>query len=450
MSAALSPELDAQPGEVHEPRGPAATRRLLAYEAALAYVSDGVAFEVGDERFHNTAWARLLGLPRQDPQRPLSWPVRPDQRESATRAIRAGQVFSGEVQLARADGTPIDVDAVALALPSKDGGAPGALWVARDPADAARSQRTLRDALWTAERTIHAAGLGHWWWDEETGLLWASGACLAQWSQPAEPIEAPGLWWLQHVHSDDRPLLAFELSRMLAAGSGRLEMEYRHRAADGHVAWRWLRALAVAGPEGYGRRILGAQLDIDTRRAEEERNRASSLCDSLTGLPNRVVFHDRLAHALRGLSRAADQRVFVLFIDLDAFKPINDRFGHHAGDEVLRQVAVRLQGALRQGDTVARIGGDEFAIVLSCRGPSECEEQVAEIVKRLRASVEGPIPFEGTELRVGASIGIASADSPHTSAETLLRSADHAMYLEKSVRTSRPSSGPMRAVVRSG
>ncbi|MEV6930816.1 EAL domain-containing protein [Dactylosporangium sp. NPDC051485] len=148
--------------------------------------------------------------------------------------------------------------------------------------------------------------------------------------------------------------------------------------------------------------------------------------DALTGLANRVLFHDRLGHAL-ALHQRDGRPLAVLFCDLDDFKAVNDRHGHHAGDRLLRQVADRLRGAVREGDTVARVGGDEFAILLEGAddpgGPAE----------RVMAEVRRPFDLDGETIAVGASVGLveAGAHGPVPSADALLRRADAAMYAGK-------------------
>jgi diguanylate cyclase len=145
--------------------------------------------------------------------------------------------------------------------------------------------------------------------------------------------------------------------------------------------------------------------------------------DSLTGLANRALFHDRLDAALAHTRRYRTETV-VMLVDLDDFKPVNDRFGHAAGDAVLREVAVRLRGCLRETDTVARLGGDEFGVILSAPLPAAVDD----IAARLVAAVRRPCAVEGGEVTVGASIGVAADESGLRPADELLRDADSAMY----------------------
>ncbi len=179
---------------------------------------------------------------------------------------------------------------------------------------------------------------------------------------------------------------------------------------------------ARVGATALARTLL---LAVERHRARAElRHRA--LHDALTDLPNRGLLEDRLKQALA--TRRRDRRpLAVVFADLDAFKPVNDRLGHAAGDHVLLEVARRLQAAVRPGDTVARFGGDEFVVLCAGVGPDE----IAPVTERIRAQVERPILVEQGAVLIGASIGVAFADDG-TSAEELLHRADAAMYEVKS------------------
>jgi diguanylate cyclase (GGDEF)-like protein/PAS domain S-box-containing protein len=168
--------------------------------------------------------------------------------------------------------------------------------------------------------------------------------------------------------------------------------------------------------------------DISERKAFERQLAHQAFHDSVTGLANRALFADRVAHAL---SRRSEERtpIGVMFIDLDDFKTINDSLGHPVGDSVLRQVGERVNAALRPTDTAARFGGDEFAVLLE---DIEGTQHAADIAERLKEAIERPVTAEGKELFVRASIGIClTRPGEATSPEDLLRNADVAMYMAK-------------------
>jgi diguanylate cyclase (GGDEF)-like protein/PAS domain S-box-containing protein len=167
--------------------------------------------------------------------------------------------------------------------------------------------------------------------------------------------------------------------------------------------------------------------DVTERVTLEEHLRHQALHDPLTGLGNRVLFQDRVAHGLSRAERSKDE-VAVVFLDLDNFKEINDSLGHAAGDAVLVQTANRLRTCLRDSDTAARFGGDEFAILLEhARG----EGEVMDVADRISAALSRPLQVEGKDVNLAASIGIARAQ-PQQSADEVLRNADVAMYHAKS------------------
>lgn len=154
--------------------------------------------------------------------------------------------------------------------------------------------------------------------------------------------------------------------------------------------------------------------------------------DSLTGLPNRQLFHDRLEHALV-VARREMRNCGVIFLDLDRFKPVNDCCGHRVGDMVLKQVAVRLEGCMRESDTVARVGGDEFAILLpNSSGAVDAER----VVLKIADALSSPFEVHGRQLKVGVSAGIAFYPADGADAVSLLDAADNAMYRIKESKKS--------------
>ncbi|HUG85261.1 MAG TPA: diguanylate cyclase, partial [Euzebya sp.] len=195
----------------------------------------------------------------------------------------------------------------------------------------------------------------------------------------------------------------------------------RARHADG--SWRWLQITStnlLDDPSVAG--IISNARDITEARMLENRLRHEASHDGLTGLANRALFDERLDDAMGPPSH--DENVALLAIDLDDFKGVNDELGHPTGDALLVAVAERLRGCVRAGDTVARVGGDEFAVLL----PGASATTADSIAQRIREELVEPVLCEGHTLRVGASVGVCTGAGD---AHALVREADAAMYAEK-------------------
>jgi diguanylate cyclase (GGDEF)-like protein/PAS domain S-box-containing protein len=202
-----------------------------------------------------------------------------------------------------------------------------------------------------------------------------------------------------------------------------LSLEYRLIARDGRVVHLRDEGVIVVDEHGKPLYLHGYLLDITREREAEQQLRQLALYDPLTGLANRAFFHERLKHAIK-LRHAEGHATGLLYIDLDDFKGINDRWGHDLGDEVLREIGQRIERFVRPGDTAARLGGDEFAVVLT--EPLTPDDAVG-VAERLLVEIGRPLETGPAPLYTGASIGIAFGSND----ETLLKEADIAMYRAK-------------------
>lgn len=209
---------------------------------------------------------------------------------------------------------------------------------------------------------------------------------------------------------------------------GRWVGEIWNRRKNGEAYLEWLSIGVVPGADGAPIRYVGVFNDITELRKKDEHIRHLAFHDPLTGLPNRALLLDRLEHGITFAQREAE-RLGVMFIDLDRFKHINDSLGHDVGDGLLREVASRLNQNLRQSDTVARMGGDEFVILLE---HVEEPEAYASLAKKILSSLSAPMVLGGHALQIGASIGISCFPEDGADVVTLMKHADAAMYAAKS------------------
>lgn len=248
-----------------------------------------------------------------------------------------------------------------------------------------------------------------------------------------EEVQALGVGLLETlVHPDDVDRLrAANISARELADGGVLALRFRILHADGTFRWLHRRVTPFARDEtGSVTQLFGVSRDITDLVEAEDRLREAALHDALTGLPNRTLLDDRLSNALARCRRTAGE-IAVLFCDLDGFKDVNDNGGHRAGDAVLKVTAERLKSALRSQDTVARIGGDEFVIVLEpsigqdcdAAGISDMRTVALTVAERIKSAVGVPIRVHGSHYAVTVSIGVSFAGDGCDPGE-VLRGAD--------------------------
>ena len=269
------------------------------------------------------------------------------------------------------------------------------------------------------------AGIGVWEWDVADDVVtWSDGMYRIFHVKP-EYFDPTFDRNMASVHPDDRASVTTYVERAMADRVP-FAADYRVIVPGGDERWVHCRGQAVEDESGDVVRILGTAQDITDRKEVEFRLAVQALHDSLTRLPNRSLLLDRLTHAMQRTLRTK-RHTAVFFIDLDRFKHINDGAGHETGDEVLRTIASRLRRAVRQHDTVARYGGDEFVVIAEeLQWPAEA----IEVARRLLETVRTPIDHESGELVVTASIGAVVADA-RPDPNAALRDADSAMYQAK-------------------
>ena len=229
------------------------------------------------------------------------------------------------------------------------------------------------------------------------------------------------------IHPEDQHMVEQTVTEAVDRGEPYI-LEYRIIGADGGVRWVYEKGQGVFGPDGTVLWLDGAIFDVTEHKLLQEQLAKQAFYDSLTGLANRALFHDRADHALARAVRNSG-RIAMLLLDLDRFKVINDSLGHHAGDEVLVAVAKRILTSCRTSDTVARLGGDEFVVLLEA---DATEENAIRVAERILEILQEPLTCQGREVTIGGSVGIAfSTGVGATSTDELLRDADAAMYTAK-------------------
>jgi diguanylate cyclase (GGDEF)-like protein/PAS domain S-box-containing protein len=240
------------------------------------------------------------------------------------------------------------------------------------------------------------------------------------------PEERTGTSILDLVHPDDVERALGVLAGILETSGIHPPLEFRVPHKDG--SWRYLEHVVnnLLDDPGVGGIVVNSR-DVTERRLLQERLEYEATHDPLTGLPNRTLFMDRLEHALTRASRH-DHQVAVLFVDLDGFKPINDSLGHEVGDELLVAVADRLGEAVRSSDTVARFGGDEFAVLLE---EVADEAEVMKVAERIQEKFGRLFLVGGREVSIEASVGISWSVSKEEKPKDLLRRADATLYRAK-------------------
>jgi diguanylate cyclase (GGDEF)-like protein/PAS domain S-box-containing protein len=261
--------------------------------------------------------------------------------------------------------------------------------------------------------------------DETSSNVFTSRQIEGLLGYSVEEWRADGDLFVKLLHPEDRDRVLAEHARTHRTHEP-ISVEYRLRSRGGDYVWIRDEGVVVTDEDGRPLHLQGYLLDVSAERNAEEQLRRQALYDSLTGLANRASFNDRLEQMLALQKRGAGETA-LLFIDLNNFKSINDRYGHDVGDEVLRALARHLAATIRTGDTAARLGGDEFAAILHDVSDPSVASGVAE---RIGQSLADPIDVGHLTVRVEASIGIAIGDDP----QLLLKQADAAMYRAKGNR----------------
>jgi diguanylate cyclase (GGDEF)-like protein/PAS domain S-box-containing protein len=266
-------------------------------------------------------------------------------------------------------------------------------------------------------------------WDVTSDRVYVSPEVEMQLGLPRGALEGPASAWLDILHPFERDRYRACLDTILEQRRGRINQQFRLRAADGHYFWFHLKARPVIGREGEVIRIIGTLADVTEHKIAETRLLHDAVHDNLTGLPNRELFFDRLEAALLLAQTDSKIRPTVICIDIDRFKQISETIGFSAGDSVLLTVARRLGRILKPQDCLARLGADQFAAVLISESGTD---QIISVANVVRHAVSTPVTFGENEVPLSASIGLSLYDPQlHAKREDMLNDAEIAVRHSK-------------------
>jgi diguanylate cyclase (GGDEF)-like protein/PAS domain S-box-containing protein len=297
-----------------------------------------------------------------------------------------------------------------------------------------RVEEALRESEERYALAARGANEGLWDWDLKTNKIYYS----PRWMEiigrnPAEVSDSPDEWF-DRIHLEDVRQLKADILKHVRGFSPHFDNEHRLRNPDGSYSWVLSRGIAVHDAKGAPIRMAGSLTDITRRKIAEQKMLHDALHDSLTGLPNRLLFMDRLGLAVERTKRISGYLFAVLFLDLDRFKDVNDSLGHMLGDQLLVETARLLSRNLRATDTVARLGGDEFVILLD-----DIQEisDATRIANRIQNDLSTSFSISGHEVFLTTSIGIVVSETGYSTPDDVIRDADIAMYRAKALGKAR-------------
>ncbi len=398
--------------------------QLMPYPMGLSRCCDGQYVDI------NPAWVEMLGIPRNEAigrtAIELGIFTVEERQRLIDKANASGQISDHEMTLAVRGGPPRTV--LQSMRATEFDGEPCWLFSVHDITDRKREEEQVREREELLSLTISAASLGRWDWDLQTGLVTGDSRWHAMRGMEASGNASLAVPWTNAVADDDIERIDAELARHTKNPGTPFDATWRVNQPG--EATRWVRNLGkVVGFDNHGNpaRMLGVAIDVTPQREQEVMLQRMALFDALTGLPNRVLLARRLQESM-DLARESGSQLGVAYLDLDGFKPVNDRLGHGAGDRLLVVVAGRLTRALRGLDCVARLGGDEFVILMPGLGSvSDCER----LLERVMESISSPYTLDAERVVVTASIGYTVFPQDDADADALLRHADQAMYAAK-------------------
>ncbi len=330
--------------------------------------------------------------------------------------------------LIQEDGSTMWLDVYTYPIFDEQGCVKHVIEYVRDVTDRRLTEMALKQSEERFALASKGANDGLWDWDIKSNNVYYSERWKSMIGfQGKELCKSPDDW-VERVHPNERTQVKTEIASHINGLSPHFESEHRLLHKDGSYRWMLTRGLAVRDASGNAYRFAGSMTDITDRKLAEEQLMFDALHDVMTGLPNRLLFMDRLDHAVNREKRHKEYLFAVLFMDIDRFKVLNDSLGHTMGDKMLMAVSKRLEESLRPGDTVARLGGDEFAILLE---DLKDRGEALFIAERIQQKLSAPFDLSGQEIFSSVSIGLVFNTTGYEHPENLLRNADIAMYQAK-------------------
>jgi diguanylate cyclase (GGDEF)-like protein/PAS domain S-box-containing protein len=335
--------------------------------------------------------------------------------------------FRIEKRMVRKNGALVRVRETTSPVRNNDGSIQWIITLSEDITVAWETEGRLRKTQERLQLATEISELGFWEWDVATGKAYFSPEWKRQLGYEDHEIENRYDEYFNHLHPEDKVRMREQIGRFVDQPWPNYSAEFRMRHKDGSYRWIWARAVAHCDQQGKVINLVGTHLDVTERKQTEEKMRHMAQHDALTGLANRTLIYE-LAPQYIAYAKRNEQKMAVLFFDLDRFKPINDTYGHQVGDRMLQEVANRLKNSVREEDVVGRIGGDEFvALLTGIRSQKDIGRAAMHLLENLRK----PYVIGDVQLDTSPSIGISLYPNDGRAIDELIRNADAAMYHAK-------------------
>ena len=382
----------------------AATLRILEVNRSFCQLLDATAEELLEMRMHEV--------------------LEPDGHARVHEDLR--QLLRGEVVRTTWVGVSTHGKRITLECSSKLIGDDRVQLIARDTAQWEAAQERIRESEERYVVAVRGAADGIWDWNLRTNELYLSERWKEMLAEEDQVFTTSPDEWLRRIHPEDKAAVQESIDRHILGENENISVEHRIQRGDGSWLWVHARGLALRDTAGNAYRMAGSLTDITQRKNFEKELYHAAFHDALTGLPNRAWSNDWLVNKL---AQKTQPHFGLLYFDLDRFKIVNDSLGHIFGDEILREVAVRLKNRLPDGAYPVRIGGDEFVVLVeNIQDPKELEE----LAQQVLALFAEPFKLDQQNFVLSCSIGITTSRNNHYERpEQMMRDADLAMYAAK-------------------